>query len=239
MDFGTCPRCHLDIAPERRAFHPIVCNHCGFSSRQSEVKVQNQVETGFIKLAIGVSIFLSAAFVQVASWDSHFLTVIPLQVKQLIGTMSLQDHEDMAEMCFSRNKLDCVEKMYARTASTDLTKRARFADFLAKRDKVRLAAAQYKAYFDQGGVDLQVTYNYAKALSQLGQFEEASNLFQQVIDAKPETVQITVIQHLVRTLMNANQLEKAKSIIEDVRTKSAQANAFMAEEMAQILAKRS
>ncbi len=239
MDFGTCPRCQLEISTERRALHPIVCDHCGFTSQISNIKTQTQVESKFIKVAIAISLFLGMTFVQVATWDSHFLRVIPLQVKQLTGSMNADDFESMATICMERKKYDCVEKMYSKTASLSLDNLARYADFLVKREKLRLAAEQYRSYFTNGGVDLQITYNYAKALTQLGQFDEASVLFQQVIDAKPDTVQITVIQNYVRALMNANQFEKAKLVIEDVRKKSAQANAFMAEEMAQILERRS
>lgn len=234
MDFGTCPRCRLDISQERRAQHPIICDHCGFSGVKSEVKLQDQMESRFIKVAMGISLLIVAAFIQVATWDTHFLRVIPLQVKSLINTMTPADYESMAQICFERKKYDCVERMYAKTARNSLEKLARYADFLVKREKLRLAAEQYRAYFNEGGVDLETTYNYAKALAQLGEFEEASKLFQQVIDARPETVQITVLQHYVRTLMSANQFEKARSVIEDVRKKSAQANAFMAEELAQI-----
>lgn len=239
MNLAICPRCKLDISRERCALRPVICDHCGFTSTKEQVKVQNQVESKFIKAAVGISLLIAVSFVQVATWDSHFLKVIPLQVKQLIGSMSVQDHEDMASICFERKKYDCVEKMYGKTAAVSLENRARYADFLVKRDKIRLAAEQYQNYFSQGGVDLQVTYNYAKTLSQLGEFEEASNLFKQVIDAKPDTVQITVLQHYVRSLIHANQLDKAKSIIEDVRDKSAQANAFMEEEMLQIKEKTS
>lgn len=234
MDFGTCPRCRLDISQERRAQHPIVCDHCGFSGVKAEIKVQDQIESRFIKVALGISLFIVAAFIQVATWDSHFLRVLPLQVKSLINTMTEEDYESMAKICMDRKKYDCVERMYAKTARSSLEKLARYADFLVKREKLRLAADQYRTYINQGGVDLEITYNYAKALAQLGEFEEASIYFQQVIDAKPDTVQITVLQHYVKTLMSANQFEKARTVIEDVRKKSAQANAFMAEELAQI-----
>lgn len=239
MDFATCPRCQLEMDHDRQKLHPVICNHCGFTSSKHETKIQHQVEARFIKVALVIALILVASFVQVANWDSHFLRVIPLQVKSLVGVMEADDYEAMAEICMDRKKYNCVERMYAKTASQSLDHLARYANFLVKREKVRLAAYQYKSYFDQGGVDLLVTYNYAKTLAQLGEFDQAAQLFQQVIDSKPETVQVTVIQNYVRALINANQLEKAKSIIEDVRHKSAQANAFMAEEMAQIQDKSS
>lgn len=237
MDFGTCPRCHQEISQERRSVSPVICDHCGFSSGKADRKVQGEVESKFIKVSVAISVFLAVGFVQVANWDKHFLSVIPLQVKSLIGMMSQADAEEMAQVCLDRKKYDCVEQMYARTAFATLENRARLADFLSKRDKTRQAAEQYKIYFAQGGVDLMITYNYAKVLAQLGSFDEAAVLFQQVIDAKPETVQITVIQNYVRALINGNQLEKAKALIENVRKQSAQANAFMTEEMNEIMSK--
>jgi tetratricopeptide (TPR) repeat protein len=234
MNYAPCPRCQLDIADERRNQSPVVCNHCGFTSPKKNNQVQSEVESRFIKISLGLSLFFVAAFIQVVNWDNHALTVLPLQAKSLFGVMSAQDQEEMATLCMDRQKYDCVERMYSKTAATSLDNRARFADFLSKREKVRPAAEQYKLYFDEGGVDLQARYNYAKLLAQLGEFDQAAVLFHQVIDAKPDTVQITVVQHYVRALIHANQLDKAKKMIEEVRKQSAQANSFMAEEMAQI-----
>tara|TARA_Y100001935_G_C17304460_1_gene511355 strand:+ start:2104 stop:2754 length:651 start_codon:yes stop_codon:yes gene_type:complete len=212
----------------------MVCNHCGFTSTRTNDKVNRQVESQFLKISIGFSILIAASFVQVANWDSHFLGVIPLQIKSLTGSMNPSDYEKMGEICLERKKYDCVERSYQHTASQSLETRKRYADFLIKRDKIRPAAEQYRQYFVNGGVDLEATYNYAKVLAQLGQFEESTELFQQVIDAKPDTVQITVLHHYVRALIHANQLQKAKALIEEVRGKSVQANSFMAEEMAEI-----
>lgn len=235
MEFGNCPRCKQEVSQERQRLSPIICNHCGFTSTKAEITVMDKVESKFIKTAIGLSVVLAAGFIQVANWDTHAAAVLPLQVKSLIGAMSAEDHDQMASICMDRKKYDCVELSYGKSANASLENRARFASFLFKREKIRASADQYKTYFAQGGVDLEATYEYAKALSQLGQFDEASVLFQQVIDAKPETVQITVLQHYIRALISGNQLEKAKTIIEDVRKQSAQANSFMEPELKQIL----
>ena len=237
MTLLNCPRCHQVISETRSELKPLVCDVCGFTSSKSNEMVQREVESRFIKFAMGFSLVIAISFVQVVNWDGHFLSVIPLQIKSLMGSMNQSDFEQMSAICLERQKYDCVERNYGKAASYSLENRARFADFLLKRDKVRPAAEQYKIYFAEGGVDLEATYNYAKSLAQLGDFEQAAGLFQQVIEAKPETVQITVIHHYVRTLIHANQLEKAKALIEDVRSKSAQANSFMAEEMAEIAEK--
>ena len=86
-----------------------------------------------------------------------------------------------------------------------------------QRAKYNEAAQSYYKFFKSGGQDLESSYNYAKTLSQLGQVDEAIKYFDQVLGAKPDVLQVTVIQNYVKLLVENKRFVQAKVLIEHVR----------------------
>lgn len=238
LEFGSCPRCQFDISPERRQESVIVCDHCGFVISPSEEFHREKGEKKFITLAFGIAFVLIAGFLQLTSWDTYSIEVIPLQVKGLIGASTNQDLERLAEICLDRKKLDCVESTYARLSERDQSQLIRLGKFEMSRGHYQEAVNTYRGFFSKGGVDLEASYNFARALGQVGMVDEASKYFDYVLGAKPDVVQVTVVQNYVKLLMEANRLDQAQKLIEGVRKKSETSAYFMEDEFKKIQASK-
>ncbi len=234
LEFGACPMCKLDVSEERKKSVPFICNHCGFTSMNDE-KVQNEVEKRSIALFVGLSVFVVAAHIQLANWDKHSLAIIPIAVKETIGAVTTQDYEDKAHICMDLKKWDCVEAAYIQVAKAQPNEWQRAGDFQMKRAKYAQAAKSYYEFFQKGAENLEVSYNYAKALAHLGQVDEAVQYFDQVLAARPDVLQVTVVQNYVKLLMDHQRYDQAKVLIDKVRGKSGPAGEqFMEEEFTKI-----
>lgn len=234
MQFGMCPRCQLTISDERQRSTPIICDNCGFVLSHSDEDARAQIDRTFIYVAVTFGAFLVAGFMQVSKWDGAALQVIPLQIKALIGMSSIPDMEQMASICMDRKKYDCVEENYEKIASRDQTKLLRLGKFQMSRARYQQAVDTYRTFFQNKGVDLEASYNFARALGQVGQVDEAAKYYDYVLGAKPDVLQVTVIQSYVKLLMDANRLDQAKRLIEDVRRKSSESAYFMDEDFKKI-----
>jgi tetratricopeptide (TPR) repeat protein len=236
LDFGACPRCKMDISPSRKQSTPVICDQCGFVSSKNERTLTAKQENHFIKTAIAISVFAIAALVQVGTWDQYAIEIIPLKIKSLIGAAQVSDQERLAQICFDLKKFSCVEDAYAVIAKSDSTKLAQLGHFQMRMGKYNEAAQNFYTYFQAGGVELEASYDYAKTLAQLGQVDEAVKYFDQVLAAKPETLQVSVVQSYVKLLMDHQRFEQAQKLIADVRKSGENAALFMENEYQKALA---
>lgn len=197
--------------------------------------MQGKIERRSIVWFSAISVFVIAAHIQLSNWDKHSLSIIPLGVKSTLGMMSQADHEHKAEICIDLKKWDCVETSYVSIAKADSTQWQRAADFQMKRAKYAEAAQSYYQFFQNGGESLEASYSYAKALAQLGQVDEATQYFDQVLASKPDVLQVTVVQSYVKLLMDHQRYDQAKVLIDKVRAQSGvTGEQFMDEELNQI-----
>jgi len=235
LEFGACPQCKLDISPERKSLKPLVCNHCGYTSGNDE-KVKNEIEKKNIVFFSIFSVLVVAAHIQLMNWDKHSLSILPIALKETIGAASSSDYEAKAQICMDLKKWDCVESSYIETAKAEPTLWKRAGDFQMKRAKYAEAARSYYPLFQNGAVqDIEVSYNYAKALAAIGQVDEAISYFDAILAARPDTLQITVVTNYVKLLMEHQRYDQAKVLISKIRKESGPAGeSFMDEEFTKI-----
>lgn len=234
IQFGACSRCKLDISEDRRNARPLICNHCGYTHSQTNSIAKGQTEKQTIVIFTSVVIVTVLAFVQLLNWDKYALEMIPLKIKSTIGMTSVSDSNRSAEICMELKKWDCVESNYKTVAIVDPSQLSRLGHFLMKRGKFSDAAQSYYAHFKNGGNDLESSYNYAKALAQLGQVDDATKYFEQVLAARPDVLQVTVIQNYVKLLMDHQRYDQARRLIQDIRGKSPESGLFMESEYKKI-----
>ncbi len=234
LEFGACPQCKMDIHPERAKMIPVVCDHCGYTVSNSQY-VQDDIEHKNIKIMGAMSAVLLGAFLQIQIWDSHWLNIIPVSAKETLGMATAEDFDSKAAMCMDLKKYDCVETAYIKNAQGEPLQWKRTGEFQMKRGKFNEAAQSFYKFFQTGQSDLDVSYNYARALSELGQVDEAVKYFDQVLAAKPDSLQVTVVQNYVKLLMKHKRFEQAKVLIGNVRKNGgAAAESFMEPEFKQI-----
>ena len=234
LEFGACPRCKLDISAERKKLSPIICNNCGYTGSGKRQAVKQEVEKNTIILFSTFCAIALGSFFQLANWDSHSLEVIPLKLKATFGMSSNADNERMGEMCLELKKYDCVEASYKKVAAVDQTKLPRLGQFEMKRAEYNEAAQTFYGFFQKGGADLEASYSYARALAQLGQIDDATKYFEQVLAARPDVLQVTVVQNYVRVLMEHKRFDQAKKLILNIRGKGPESAAFMEAEFKKI-----
>lgn len=235
MEFGACPRCKQDIDASRRQQNPIICNHCGFVHPDESDVIQNQIESRSIIYFGLLSALAIAAYIQAMTWDQHALSIIPIKVREVLGSTSPSDWEQKAQICMDLKRYDCVEQQYSNSAKVDGKLYARLGLFQMQREKYEDAAKSFNIFFNNGLDDLDAAYAYAQALIKIGQADQAAKYFELVLNARPDVVQITVIEKYVRMLIEQNRLSEAKKWIEDVRIKRAEDESFMETELRQIL----
>lgn len=238
LEFGMCPRCKMDIAEDRLREPLVVCQHCGFSDPKSDRKLEKKIYSHFLRTSLIVTGLLLAGFIQAVNWDQYSLSIIPLKVKELSGIANLQDYQQLSKICEERKKWDCVEtslrQRYTLSPRTEIEALAQLGKLQYKRGKLAESLQSLKTYFDQGGISLDASYDYARALSQRGFVDQASQVYEQILEAKPETLQITVAQNYVRLLMKNNKYREAKTLLEDIRKSGSNANLFMDKEFQEL-----
>ncbi len=189
------------------------------------------MEKVFLVTTIASAVLMIAGFVHIASWGGASLQVIGFKAGELIGGNSPAAVEKMAAVCLELKKFDCTEKLYAELARGDSKQLARLGKFQLQQRKFKEAADSFRQFFAAGGGDIEVNYLYAKALGETGQIAEAVKHFDYVLSAKPDVVQITVVQNYVKYLVGANQLEDAKKVIKNIRRRHTAVSSFMETEL--------
>jgi tetratricopeptide (TPR) repeat protein len=234
LEFGACPRCKQDVSPDRRNQSPVICNNCGYIPSTLPVSVKAETEKRVIAIFAPICALVLFSYIQLMTWDSHSIEILPLAAKQTLGISSVADNDRYAEICMDLKKWDCVEINYAKVAAADPTKLPRLGNFQMKRAKYNEAAQSYFAFFKSGGNDLEASYNYAKALAQLGQVDEATKYFEQVLAARPDVLQVTVVQNYVKLLLDHQRYEEARKLIADIRSRGPETGSFMEAEYQKI-----
>ncbi len=228
FQFGSCPRCQSELSDERLSFQPIVCGHCGYTPNMVQKTDETKFEKRFLKVGIGIALALGVGFVQAASWDKHAVSIIPLKIKQFTAMASQADLSKIAEICIERLKHDCVESALASKAfNGDNESFADLGKYQARRMKKSNAVQSFTKYFQNGGQDLEATYQFAKVLGETGQADQSAATYKKVLEAKPETLQITVVQNYVKMLVAHGRSAEAIVVIDEIRKSSTSANMFM------------
>ncbi len=134
-------------------------------------------------------------------------------------------------------KWDCVEAAYLETAKHDVQLFKRAGDFQMKREKYAEAARSYYPLFQDGKVqDIEVSQlQLRKSSCSHRSGDEAVSYFDAILAARPDTLQVTVVQKYVKLLMQHQRYDQAKVLISKIRKDSGPAGeAFMEDEFTQI-----
>lgn len=228
---STCPRCMTDVSQTRMNSFPVVCDHCGYVLSGKNTETEQKLERTFIWSICGFSAFLVIAFLHVSAWGPYSMEILSLKAGQYMGGGNVASWDRVGVICLELKKYECVEEMYARMATVDPSQYARLGKFQMSQRKFANAAESYRQFFVRGGGDLEANYQYARALSETGRIDEAAKHFDYVLAAKPDVLQVTVVQNYVKYLVQANQLARAKQVIEKVRRRGTSVSQFMDTEL--------
>lgn len=237
MILGTCPVCKSDISQERMSEAVVVCDSCGHVNTMSE----NQTEKAFSKQTLKFfslsGALVAALMIHTINWSGHTVEIIPLKAKQTLGMAHVDDLTRIAEICIDRKKPVCVEEAFrdaTRVEPENMMVRHEYGKMLAQNQKFSRAEQVYTAYFKNGGNELEARYEFAKVLNAQNKIEDARNEFEFIINAKPDTLQITVTQTYVNMLFDNEMYRDAEKVITEFRERGDNARYFMEAKMQKI-----
>ena len=228
----NCKRCDREIEASRLQSDIAICNNCGYYEVPKTTR-KKILKTQFIGSSVVVFVLFIYIF-QVSKWDDHAFSVIPLQLKEMVGSASDGEIIELSKICKLRGNTSCMEKVsgkWSERQPENLEAISSYAYALGLNKSNNKSALQYKKYFDLGGLKLTVIYEYAKILGRIGSIDESIRHFELVINAKPETIQITVVKNYVKLLIKNGRLKKAKSVIVNIQRMGMNAKSFMDKEL--------
>lgn len=229
---GHCPACHRQI-PHDRIFATVIVCQCGWTassfSKAAERKITDRISATIIVSAM----LMVGAFIHAINWDTHFFSVIPLKAKELTGMASAQDLFKIVEICKSRHKHSCVKDSYRQIyrINKDLEILAKLGELEQATGNAQAAANAFKEYVKLGGNQAEPLYRYAQVLASMGQVDEAVRYYRQVLEQKPDTLQVTVTRSYVSMLIEHKRYEHAVEVIEFYRKKADNTGYFMEKEL--------
>lgn len=189
------------------------------------------------RLIVAGSVVLAVLLV-VMRWGQFTFEAAPLQLKHLAGLASGADYGRLADICKRMHDAKCVEAMLAKqTESGSVDAIAALADLgqvQFQLGKPHLAVQTLQRYIFAGGDDLHAKYTLARSLAGIGQVEEASQLYDQIIASKPDVLMHTVTESYVQMLMKSGRTDKAKDLILATQKRGDNTTGFMAGQLRQI-----
>lgn len=232
--FTICPRCKLEIDEAAQNNTVAVCPHCSYVKSSNDSNVQSSLSKQFMFFTIGVSSLFILSFVHAVNWGGYFFEAIPLKVKVTVGAASARDFGRLGQICKELKDTKCVESMLRSEAKLD----PKNTEALAALGQIQFDHKQYKeaaitlgAYARSGGKNLDVLFAYAKALGEVGQTDKSIKQLEKILASKPNNLQIPITQTYVQMLIKDGRKDRAKAVIEDVRSKGRNAGLFMEKEM--------
>ncbi len=230
----NCPRCAQPIDNARLSAEVVVCNHCGFSPETRAIANQEKYERQYVKGLVLAAILIVASFIHVVEWDQYFFTIIPLKMRQIVGAASNEDLRKIVQICEVRLRHACVEKALAELSVKEPTNSDVMYDLgeiLRKTYQTAGAVAAYRAHFARGGNNPEAAFQMAKIMQFNGQYNEAQAFYSRALLARPNVLQITVVQAYVDMLIKLGKTVDAKNVIDDIRKNAGPtAHYFMAKE---------
>lgn len=232
---STCPRCHTEISEGRRNAVPTICDNCGYvisnNEQKSEQSLAKNYKYGMFAFAaavVGSHLFFS-------SWGGYTFEVRWIQ---LFGGNSVASQERMAQICIETFQYDCAEQAYLSIARTDSKQFLKLGKFQMSRQNYTGAAQSFKQYLATNeDVNFDVTFLLARSLSEANSVDEAASLYENIIHAKTDVLQVTVIQKYVEMLMKNQRWAQAQRIIEEIRKRDESVADFMGPQYTEITAK--
>lgn len=221
----TCLGCGTTMPPSLNGTNELVCAHCGCS--RSEPKTKDPMPK---RLAIVASVVLAVLIVAMR-WGQFTFEAAPLQLKSYIGFASGADYGRLAHICKQMNDAKCVEAMLAEQAESgdeqSIKALAELGQVQFQLGKSELAVQTLQRYIFAGGDDTHAKFTYARSLAKMGQIDEATKQYEQIIASKPNVLMHTVTESYVQMLVKAGRTEDAKKLILATQKRGDNASGFM------------
>ena len=196
---NQCPICQKSKL--KRIGRTLICE-CGW--HHSEVEDVEPFQGSLAALMGLVTLFIAITAFHVFQWGQYSLAVF------------VSKPQKMVEICKDLKKYNCVEKSlqksYTRTKKIEYL--VQLGEIQFKREKYEESAQTFKEYFSRRGDSFKAKYYYANALSKINQVDEATRVFEEILQSRRGVIMVTVVDSYLAMLVSHNQKEKAKRVID-------------------------
>lgn len=212
--YGICPVCGSHISEHRHDSNWVLCE-CGWFGSNNAQKFERETQKKSITWILSVSIFIVFGFFHSTKWGNDSLSVVPLQVKSLFSIANSNDLLAYAEMAIQHKHYDKGEAIMSKWAERENTPEAweKLALLRAQMHEYHAAVLAFDKYYHTQGNNPLTLFHYAKVLQELEREDLAEKIYIHIVGLDPDTYQRTVVEELVRLLINQQRFEDAQSIL--------------------------
>lgn len=210
---------------------------CGLGSQRIDSKVEQEISRQMLFLTAIIAVVCVPWVIFISQYHGFGTEIIGLKIGSALGMTSARAEGQLAELCARIGRDDCARSAYRQAASKhaqNLELWLAWAKFEARKKNPSQAVVAYAGYFANGGTDQLEHYRYAKALQDTGKAAEAIVEYQKMLEAEPETLQVTVAQNLVHLLMEQKRLDEALQAIQRFQGQGHNGGDYLNEELAKV-----
>lgn len=227
----TCPVCSNEIPLDRIVGSSAYCS-CGHVLTVLRRQSDRDARRTSVSLIV-FTLFMAGAIIHAINWDTYFLSIIPLKIKQFTGMAKSTELKEIALICNSRKKNNCeiqaLEKSFE-LDKKDITSLLRVGELYIESGDFHSAAKTYTVYFKNGGSEDSARYAYARSLGEIGLFHDAKKQFHYILKRDRNKPQFKVARSYVEFLIKNKDYSTARSIIEEYRRAGPSSALFLEKE---------
>lgn len=238
MFIDTCPRCYFKITEDRQTDPVVVCPQCGYVKGDNEKKLQVTMFKEHVIVGSLVVLILSLAIVYTSRWGSLSVTAIVPNAKILLGMANQIDYQKISDSCLILNRYDCYGEMQGALAKLNPQNPMHYAEqakALWYQKRFPLAVEAYKNYLNQGGDDIKVIYRYAYLLGGMGDVEQATELYESILQRTQNVIPVTIVSSYIDLLLDNGNINAAKKVIKKYRKKGYAISPFVEKQYRRIM----
>lgn len=212
--YGICPVCGSHI-PEHRHEDTWVLCECGWLGSKNEEIYEKGTQKKAITWIVSISLFILGGFVHTTRWGNDFISVIPYQAQVYTGTASDQVRFEFAELSIKHRLYEQGESHLTTWAESVNTPESweKVAVLRTQMKNYNSAVLAFDKYYELQGNNPLTMFQYAQVLEKLSRPDLAEKIYLHIVGLDTETYQRTVVEELVRLLVNQQRLKEAQSIL--------------------------
>ncbi len=212
--YGLCPVCGSHISEERHENGWVLCE-CGWLGSANEGKYERESQARSIRWIMSVSVFILLGFMHTTRWANDSLAIVPYQVKSITQLASPNDLLTYSEMAIEHHHYDKGEALMTKWAEKQNSAEAweKLALLRSQMKDYNGAVTAFDKYYKTEGNNPLTMFHYAKVLQELDRDDLAEQIYVHIVGLDTETYQRTVVEELVRLLINQQRFKDAQKIL--------------------------
>lgn len=212
--YGICPVCGSHIPEDRHDNGWVLCE-CGWLGSTNTEKYERETQKRSILWIMSVSIFILVGFMHSTRWGNDSINIAPYQVQNLLSIADQNTLITYSDYAFKHRQYELSESLMSKWAEKENTPEAweKLALLRAQMKNYTEAVYAFDKYYQTEGNNPLTMFHYAKVLQELERDDLAEKIYVHIVGLDPDTYQRTVVEELVRLLINQQRFKDAQNIL--------------------------